>query len=424
MRIARSLRLTAAAALSSVVATIAFPGPLAGSALAAPKPRTPLPANITPSTTAALTGVKTMQFTWTPTSTATLTCSLDGGKAVNCPTGSPSYGPLADGTHTFNLKIGKTSTTRPNTYTYSWTIDTTPPAAPTVNPVASPTSNTTATITWTDNGTGIAGHLCALDAATPVSCTAFPPVSGLTEGSHTAYVYAVDLIGNRSAAGSVTWVVDLTAPGSPVFSTVPANPTKVTVGQFAWQDGDATSFSCKLDGNSVAPCNPAGTSTVALADGAHTFSVQGLDLAQNVGLPATYSWLVDTQAPPMPLITNGPPSLSDVGSANFVFGDSDTTASFLCSIDDSGNAAFTACQSPAGYSVADGSHVFYVKAVDAAGNVSATRSYGWSVDTTANVVSAPAFVSGPNAFTKVQAPAFTWLDLDAATDHDECSVDG
>src|SRR4051794_2755631 len=168
MLIVRSLRLTAAGALSAVFATLAFAGPLSGTALAAPKPRTPLPANITPSTTATLTSVKTMQFTWTPNSTATLTCSLDGAKAVNCPTGSPSYGPLADGAHTFNLKIGKTSSTRPNTYTYSWTIDTPPPAAPTVhNSVSSPTSNTTASITWTDNGTGTASHLCALDAATP-----------------------------------------------------------------------------------------------------------------------------------------------------------------------------------------------------------------------------------------------------------------
>src|SRR3954467_9662768 len=46
-------------------------GPRAGAAPAPPPPPPPPPTTTPPTTPAALTGVKTMQFTWTPTSTAT-----------------------------------------------------------------------------------------------------------------------------------------------------------------------------------------------------------------------------------------------------------------------------------------------------------------------------------------------------------------
>ena len=66
--------------------------------------------------------------------------------------------------------------------------------------------------------------------------------------------------------------------------------------------------------------------------------------------------------------------------------------SFECQLD---GAGFSACTSPKGYTgLADGSHTFQVRALDAAGNPSGAASYTWTVDTSAPTVSVSYPVSG------------------------------
>ena len=54
---------------------------------------------------------------------------------------------------------------------------------------------------------------------------------------------------------------------------------------------------------------------------------------------------------------------------------SEAGAIFQCSID---GGAFTGCSSPKSYTVAAGAHTFSVRAIDAAGNVSAVASRSWT----------------------------------------------
>src|SRR5439155_6611879 len=115
--------------------------------------------------------------------------------------------------------------------------------------------------------------------------------------------------------------------------------------------------------------------------------------------PASYSWTIDLTPPPAPTIDTRPADLVNATSAPFTFSDSETGATFLCSLDE---AAFVACTSPRTYSsLGDGTHTFNVEAKDAAGNESLPTSDSWTVDTKAPTVtvSSPADGTGTSALT-------------------------
>jgi hypothetical protein len=106
----------------------------------------------------------------------------------------------------------------------------------------------------------------------------------------------------------------------------------------------------------------------------------------NAGSAGKCKTVPDT-TPPETFILAGPAEGSVVGSGNSIFsftGTDDTTLSALlfyeCSLD---GAAFSICTSPASYtSLADGTHTFAVRAVDADGNIDQTpASLTWTVST-------------------------------------------
>src|SRR4051795_53853 len=188
MRIARSLRLTAAAAMSSVVATIAFTGPLAGSALAAPKQRAPMPSvtATVSSTDSTLLGSRTASatahFAWSAIGGQSYTCFLDGGSKTSCSTFA-DYSGIGSGTHTFSLKVAKYATFRPNTYVYTWLVDRTPPSSPpSVDSLPTPTRSVTANVTFQKTDPATTYFKCALDDSNPAhatACTSPWPLSDL-----------------------------------------------------------------------------------------------------------------------------------------------------------------------------------------------------------------------------------------------------
>jgi hypothetical protein len=269
---------------------------------------------------------------------------------------------------------------------FDWTVDTTAPVVTidSFNPSASLTDNTQATAAFSANE--MATFQCRLDGQPFAGCASPFTVSNLLDGQHTFTVFATDTAGNQSAMKSHAWTVKTKAPTVQITSVIPnENPTNVTSRTYTFAAStDASGFVCALDGAAEVPCSSPYTVT-ALTDGAHLFSVKAKDSLGHKSQPDTESFTIDTDAPNV-IITSALPSQSptNVSSMNIAF-TSDESASFQCSLD---GAASANCTSPVSYAnLADGTHSFQVTAKDAAGNVSAPASYGWTVDTTAPVLS-------------------------------------
>jgi hypothetical protein len=94
------------------------------------------------------------------------------------------------------------------------------------------------------------------------------------------------------------------------------------------------------------------------------------------------------RTPPDTAISSGPSGTVVPSSAAFAFSSSEGGGSFECSLD---GGSFASCGSPQGYaSLADGSHSFAVRAVDAAGNVDATpATQSWTVRSALPILSVP-----------------------------------
>ena len=103
------------------------------------------------------------------------------------------------------------------------------------------------------------------------------------------------------------------------------------------------SFLCQLDGSAFSTCSSPVTYSGPLTQGSHTFSVKAQDAAGNQSAAASFTWTVDTRAPPTPAITSTPANPTNQTSASFSFTDTEAGVSFLCQLDGSG---FSACSSP------------------------------------------------------------------------------
>jgi hypothetical protein len=327
-------------------------------------------------------------------------CNLDGGGFTGC-TSPFATGPLTDGSHTFGVRSVNSLGIASAATTYSWTVDTTPPPAPTLTgtPPANDTS-TSPSFSFGDDEAGVTFE-CQLDAGSFTTCTSPAAYSGLADGSHTFAVRARDAAGNAGSATSYTWSLQAPRPPAPSIDNKPSNPSNVKQAVFAFSDSDGTvSFQCSLDGAAYSPCTSLFT-TAALADGPHTFAVEAVDISNRTSNPTQYTWTIDTVAPSAPSITSKPAAVVASGSASFGFTDTEAGVAFECQLD---GAAFASCTGPATYSgLATGQHTFAVRARDAAGNASAATSYSWRVD-----ITPPAQPTGLTAGLTSQAVNLTW----------------
>ena len=236
-------------------------------------------------------------------------------------------------------------------------------------------SDTTATFNFHANEPGSTFE-CRLDAGTYSSCTTGVLVPALAEGAHTYYVKATDTLSNVGNPATYDWTVDVTPPDAGIDSS-PSSPTASTNANFTYQSTEANStFTCALDAATPASCGSSFSQTVA--NGVHTFNVWATDEAGNQSTsPATYTWTVDT-TPPVVQIDSGPSGYVRNTNASFTFDSPDTGASFECHLD---GLAYASCTSPESYSsLSAGLHTFYVRGIDALGNISADKTRVWTID--------------------------------------------
>jgi hypothetical protein len=328
-------------------------------------------------------------------------CRVDGAAFAACV--SPhGYGPLGDGSHTFDVRaVADLAGNAGTTTSYSWTIDTTPPDTSITSSPSSLSNNASPSFGFSATQSGSTFE-CSLDGAAFAACPNPQGYSGVADGPHTFEVRAVDPAGNNDPSpASYAWTIDATPPDTTIGPSQPALLTTATGATFDFSSSEApATFQCSLDGAAFASCtSPKAYS--ALADGSHTFQVRALDTATNADpSPASYTWTIDTTPPVTSFGTAKPSPNTSSSNATFDLASNEAGSTFECRLD---GAPFGACTSPMTYTgLADGWHTFEVRATDPIGNVdTGPATYTWRIDNVAPSTPAP---SGPVGGLVTSAP--------------------
>jgi VCBS repeat-containing protein len=314
----------------------------------------------------------------------------------------------------------------------NFSIDTTPPVAPTAitlnnnnggTPVTIAAGSTTNDATPAIGGTAEAGSTVTVLDGTTVLGTAIVGSNGqwsfttptLGEGGHSLTATVTDPAGNVGPASTaIAFTVDTVAPGAATGlalnndnggSPVPIANNGTTNDNTPVLSGTAEANSIVIVsdgttvlGSAVANALGAWSFSPSLTDGTHNLSVTVRDAAGNTGpASSTITVTVDTVAPPAATgltLTNDigtPVNIPNGGLTNDstpVLSGSGQVGSIITVSDQNGvlgsttvGAGGTWTFTPA-TALADGTHTFSVTASDAAGNVSAPSTIGVVIDAT------------------------------------------
>jgi Big-like domain-containing protein len=363
---------------------------------------------------------------------STFECSLDGAAFSGCAPPLTFTG-LAEGAHSFSVRATDAAgNADPTPASRSWTVDTTPPAAPAITAPAdgaevnvdavtlSGTSEPSSTVRVLEAGVSRGQTTAAADGSWTKTLT------GVPDGSHAYTATATDAAGNASSESAPrTVVIDTTAPNT-VLGTGPAGSTPSSTASFTFSASEpGSTFECSLDGAAFVACSSPITYS-GLAEGAHTFSVRAVDGAGNVdATPATRAWTVDRTAPAAPEILSPADGALVATSSVTLSGTAEPGA--LVEVFDGGTSKGTASANALGAwskavsGLADGAHSFAATASDAAGNtspVSATHTV--VVDTAAPETTID---SGPATPTTDTTATFAFSASETGSTF-ECSLDG
>ncbi|HEU6444896.1 MAG TPA: Ig-like domain-containing protein, partial [Gaiellaceae bacterium] len=360
-----------------------------------------------------LTNDSTPTFTFSANEASTFQCRVDSVPFAAC-TSPYTTGALADGPHTFEVRATDLAGNPDATpASRSFTVDTVAPQTTIDSGPTGPTNDSTPTFGFSSEAG--ATFQCGVDGAAFVSCSSPYTTAALPDGAHSFEVRAIDAAGNVDGSpASRAFAVDTAAPQTTIDSG-PSGSTNDSTPTFEFSSEAGASFQCRVDGAAFAVCASPHT-TVALADGAHTFEVRAVDAAGNLdATPAMRSFTVDATAP-QTAVDSGPSGLTNDSTPTFTFS-ANEPATFQCRVD---GAAFAACTSPhTTIALADGAHSFEVRATDAAGNPDATPAMrGFTVDATAPQTTID---SGPSGLTSDSTPTFTFSADEASTF--QCRVD-
>jgi hypothetical protein len=353
---------------------------------------------------------------------ASFECQLDNGGFAPCTSPKP-YANLAEGPHTFAVRSIDNAGNMSALSTFTWQIILTAPTLTISAMPTNPTNNSAATFAFSAVGTGAVTFECGLDGAALTSCQSPKTYSGLANGTHSFIVKTTDSIGNFSQK-TQAWLIDTVAPTISIVTAPSGNVTTAAVSlAFSATDGGSgvRTTECSLDGSAFTACTSPKAYT--LADGFHQFSVRAVDNAGNVSSTAQAQWTIDS-SPPSVTIASGPSTVTNTTSASFAFSASDAGSGLAgteCALDGS---AFASCTSPKNHAgLANGAHVFSLRARDNAGNLSNIQNYSWTIDTAPPAVT---IASGPAPVSESAAAAFTFSGNDSGSGVAalECSLDG
>lgn len=246
-------------------------------------------------------------------------CKLDTAAFAPCDADGIEYvGPLGDGNHTFQVRAKSEAGTLGAPASYSWRVDTVAPTTTIDTHPVDPSPGTSSTFTFHASESGVSFQ-CSLALGAAVdsysACVSGKNYKGLADGDYTFKVKATDAATNAGGPASFAWTVDSAAADTTAPDTVidngPADPSESSSASFTYHSTEPeSSFECKLDGASFAPCAGTGVTYEGLGNGAHTFQVRATDPSDNTDMtPAGRSFSVAVPAaaePSPPAATSAP----------------------------------------------------------------------------------------------------------------------
>ena len=346
---------------------------------------------------------RSASITFSAEGAASFKCSLDGATATTC-TSPLSLSGLADGSHSISITAIDPAGNSSAAATSTWTVDNTPPAAPTLSGAPNGATNL-GTTSISFSGEDGAAFQCSWDGEAFAPCTSPSARTFTGDGNHSFSARQTDIAGNTSASGTASWKIDTVAPtfptidlsgaGSPVASPARTPSSSASI-KIVGEVG--ATFLCALDGAASYTSCTSPLVLTGLAEGYHTLLVRQVDTAGNkspqpngqASLTGNLIWNVDTEAPSKPEpITGIPTAPTKTRSVQIgVFG-IESGATLKCTLD--GNR-LNSCPNPWTInSLTDGTHTVQIIAVDSAGNSSEPAGGSWVVD---NVAPAAPGVTG------------------------------
>jgi outer membrane protein OmpA-like peptidoglycan-associated protein len=203
----------------------------------------------------------TFAFTADGPAGTTLQCRLDDGAWTAC-TGAKHFADLADGTHTFAVRSVYGGLPDPTPATWTWTVDTTAPAAPAL--LAGPNPDTVERTARIEVGTEPDATLeCALDGGAFGPCASPVVLSDLALGGHVLSVRQVDAAGNVGPAAEYRWTVSA-KPVPPVTGETPSLDARIS-SRATVENGNTVGVGCTIAGDTVRSCTVSAYADVSSA---------------------------------------------------------------------------------------------------------------------------------------------------------------
>ncbi|PVE06071.1 hypothetical protein H663_020055, partial [Limnohabitans planktonicus II-D5] len=262
---------------------------------------------------------------------------------------------------------------------FSFTLDSTAPTAPIITLVCD--SGSSATDRLSRNGlisvTAEAGATLEFSTNGSTWTTTF----AAAEGANTVMARVTDAAGNVSSSSSLSFTLDSTAPVAPTVGLFCDSGTATGTATDKVSNNGTLSLSSPEAGGLIeySTNGVLWATTFVAAEGNNAVKIRITDAAGNVGATADYSFTLDSTAPGAPVVTLacdsgalGTDQISQNGTLTVSLPDTALALEYSTN-----GSSWTST-----FAAGEGNNTVKVRAVDAAGNLSAVSTLNFTVDKT------------------------------------------
>ncbi|NDG53912.1 MAG: hypothetical protein EBY39_12985, partial [Flavobacteriia bacterium] len=316
---------------------------------------------------------------------------------------------LADGSHTIKVRAKDSVGNWSDFGVHTILIDTISPNIPQPS-TDSPTNNNTPIWNWSEVNDAVLYEVVLDNVLQNTQTESSFLSSELNDGIHTIKVRAKDSVGNWSAYGSHSVLIDTTAPNVPSPHTL--SPTNDTTPMWSWAEVvDAVEYEIYVNNvfQKIQQTNV--FVSPALPNGLNAIKVRAKDAVGNWSEYGTHIVEIDTTAPNIPQPNTSSPTSNTTPTWNWT--DISDSVLYEVSIDEVIQSTQTH-NSFTSNELDDGVHEIKVRAKDSVGNWSDYGTHIVQIDTTAPNIPQP----NTNTPTENTTPTWTWSRVSEAVQYE------